>query len=112
MAVGPRFAGSANEQAFTALYSMVKKILKLLSKPVLVEQAGKSSVENCLSVVVLSLAMVMSGTGNLEVLRLCRYLRSRVGVQYNYVLYGSHMAISMSLGLLFLGGGRYTLSTR
>ena len=54
----------------------------------------------------------MAGTGNLEVLRLCRYLRARVGPMYGcYVLYGSHMAVSMSLGLLFLGGGRYvTLS--
>lgn len=54
---------------------------------------------------------VMAGTGDLEVLRLCRHLRSRVGVGYGYVLYGSHMAISMALGLLFMGGGRYTLSS-
>lgn len=53
---------------------------------------------------------VMAGTGNLEVLRLCRHLRSRVGVTYAYVLYGSHMAISMSLGLLFMGGGRWVLA--
>ena len=37
---------------------MIKKILKLLTKPVLMEQAGKSNVENCLAVVVLSVAMV------------------------------------------------------
>ena len=48
----------------------------------------------------------MSGTGDLEVLRLCRHLRTRVGPQYNYVLYGSHMAVNMALGLLFMGGGR------
>jgi len=30
-----------------------------------------------------------------------------VGPQYNsYVMYGSHMAISMAVGLLFLGGGK------
>merc|ERR1712018_64345 len=28
------------------------------------------------------------------------------------VTYGSHMALHMSLGLLFLGGGRFTLNTR
>lgn len=51
----------------------------------------------------------MAGTGNLEVLRICRHLRSRVGPPYNlYVMYGSHMAISISVGLLFLGGCRYT----
>ena len=49
----------------------------------------------------------MAGTGNLQVLRLCRYLRSRVGPSYSYILYGSHMAVSMAIGLLFLGGGRW-----
>ena len=50
---------------------------------------------------------VMAGTGNLEVLRMCRMFRSRVGPPYSlYVMYGSHMAVSMALGLLFLGGGK------
>ena len=49
---------------------------------------------------------VMAGTGNLDVLRLCRHLRSRVGASYSYVLYGSHLAVSMATGLLFMGGGR------
>lgn len=54
----------------------------------------------------------MAGTGELEVLRICRYLRSRVGQATNSVVtYGSHLATHMALGLLFLGGGRYTLST-
>jgi len=55
--------------------------------------------------------MVMAGSGDLQVLRLCRYLRSRVGPNYTHVLYGSQMAISMALSLLFIGGGRYTLKT-
>lgn len=50
----------------------------------------------------------MAGTGSLEVLRLCRMFRARIGPPYNaYVMYGSHMAISMAVGLLFLGGGKY-----
>ena len=49
----------------------------------------------------------MAGSGNLEVLRLCRMLRSRIGPPHNiFVTYGSHMAISMAVGLLFIGGGR------
>ena len=42
----------------------------------------------------------------------CRYLRSRVGPKHSTVTYGSHVALHLSLGLLFLGGGRLTLSTR
>ncbi len=55
--------------------------------------------------------MVMAGSGDLEVLRICRYLRSRVGPNVTHVLYGSHMAVNMALGLLFMAGGRYTLKT-
>ena len=47
----------------------------------------------------------MSGSGNLEVMRLVKKLRVRITTPE--VTYGSHMAIHMSLGLLFLGGGRY-----
>ncbi|ELT93542.1 hypothetical protein CAPTEDRAFT_175155 [Capitella teleta] len=109
--LGLKFAGSANQDAFQCLHAKVKFLLAILPKPYLVEQAGKSTIENCLCVVVLCLALVMAGTGNLQVMRLCRHLRSRVGQSHSHVLYGSHMAISMALALLFLGGGRYSLSS-
>jgi len=48
----------------------------------------------------------MAGTGDLNVLRLCRYLRTRIGSPFGFVSYGSHMAIAMAIGLLFLGGGK------
>ena len=53
----------------------------------------------------------MAGSGDLEVLRICRFLRSRVGPNLSHVLYGSQVAINMALALLFMGGGRYTLKT-
>jgi len=53
----------------------------------------------------------MAGSGDLEVTRLIRYLGSRVGPRFATVTYGSHMALHMGLGLLYLGGGRYNLST-
>lgn len=37
-------------------------------------------------------------------------LRNRLGSSNSHVTYGSHMAIHMALGFLFLGAGRYTLS--
>lgn len=55
--------------------------------------------------------MVMAGSGDLEVMRICRYLRSRVGPSFAHVTYGSQMAINMSMALLFMGGGRYSLKT-
>lgn len=56
------------------------------------------------------LKQVMAGTGDLGVLRLCRHLGGRTGSN-PAVTYGSHLAVHMSLGLLFLGGGLATLST-
>lgn len=75
------------------------------------EWAGKATLEACLNVLVLSLSLVMAGTGDLQVLRLCRHLRMRTGSFSNVVTYGSHMATHMALGFLFLGGGRLTLGT-
>ena len=69
--------------------------------------------EQTICIMVMSLSLVMAGTGDLDVIRLVRFLRSRVGpARHSTVTYGSHMALHMSLGLLFLGGGRYTLNTR
>ncbi|XP_069677644.1 anaphase-promoting complex subunit 1 isoform X2 [Periplaneta americana] len=110
MALGLRFAGSANNEAFKTLFKYAKTFTSLTGKSI-AELAGKSTIETCLSVILLSLAMVMAGTGELEVLRMCRYLRSRVGPTNSVVTYGSHLATHMALGLLFLGSGRYTLGT-
>lgn len=44
----------------------------------------------------------MSGSGDLHVMRVIRQLHVCVGE----LSYGSHMAVHMALGLLFLGGGR------
>ncbi|XP_068728740.1 anaphase-promoting complex subunit 1-like [Montipora capricornis] len=107
MAMGLRFAGSANHQAFNCLMYYTKYCQDLL-KSTAVEQPGKPTVEACLDTILLSLAMVMAGTGNLDVLRIARHLRKRHSPD---VSYGSHMAVHMAIGLLFLGGGRFTLGT-
>jgi anaphase-promoting complex subunit 1 len=60
--------------------------------------------ETCLNVAVLSLGLVMAGTGDLAALRVLRALHARV-VE---VTYGCHMAVSMAIGYLFLGGGTCT----
>ena len=85
--------------------------LLAISKRSVAELAGKATVEQTLCVLVLSLGIVMAGSGDLEVIRLVRFLRSRVGPKNSTVTYGSHMAMHLALGMLFLGGGRYTLST-
>ncbi|XP_030051793.1 anaphase-promoting complex subunit 1 [Microcaecilia unicolor] len=107
LALGFRFAGSANLAAFSCLCKYAKDFIECLSAPV-ATITGHYNLETCLSVVLLSLAMVMSGSGNLKVLQLCRFMHKKTGGEMNY---GFHLAHHMALGLLFLGGGRYTLST-
>lgn len=51
----------------------------------------------------------MAGTGELNVLRRLRVLHGFTSTRQDS--YGFHMATHMSLGLLFLGKGRYTLGT-
>lgn len=48
----------------------------------------------------------MAGTGEINCLRRLRYA---FGMYNQPIRYGTHISTHMSLGLLFLGGGRYTL---
>nr|XP_022911717.1 anaphase-promoting complex subunit 1 [Onthophagus taurus] len=108
-ALGLKHAGSANEQVFQVLLHYCHLFTSLLGKS-LAELAGKPCIECCLNLVLLSTSMVMAGTGNIEIMRIIRHLRRRVGTAASAVVtYGSHLATHMALGLLFLGGGRYTL---
>uniref|UniRef100_A0A0C9RW07 ANAPC1 protein n=1 Tax=Fopius arisanus TaxID=64838 RepID=A0A0C9RW07_9HYME len=109
MALGLKYAGSANDNAFKILLNYAKMFTALSHKSI-GELAGKSTIETCLNVTLLSASVVMAGTGNLDVMRICRQIRTRVGPASSVVTYGSHLATHMALGLLFLGGGRYTLS--
>ena len=109
LALGLKFAGSANREAFKAVMGYTKMFLQLPNSPH-AEYAGRSTIESCLNVLVISLSLIMAGTGDLEVMKICRYLRARTS-QVNVVLYGSHMATHMALGFLFLGGCRYSMST-
>uniref|UniRef100_A0A3B4V8D4 Anaphase promoting complex subunit 1 n=1 Tax=Seriola dumerili TaxID=41447 RepID=A0A3B4V8D4_SERDU len=108
MALGLRFAGSANSDAFDCLYEFARTFMKIMSFTGTAAVTGYYNLQTGLSMILLAMSMVMSGTGNLKVLQLCRFFHKRTGGEMNY---GFHMAHHMALGLLFLGGGRYTLST-
>lgn len=56
------------------------------------------------SLLALCASVVMAGSGDLEVFRRLRVIYGRIN---NNVHYGSHMAVNMALGILFLGGSQY-----
>lgn len=110
LALGLRFAGSANSDAFDCLHEFARTFMKYIMtfSGTSAVQTGFYNLQTGLSMILLAMSMVMAGTGNLKVLQLCRFFHKRTGGEMNY---GFHMAHHMALGLLFLGGGRYSLST-
>lgn len=109
-ALGLRFAGSGNHEARDILIAHLDQFIRICRLPAL-NYDGKlaqNSVRNCQDVVALSAAIVVAGTGDLVVFRRLRSLHGRVDGDTPY---GSHMAAHMGIGLLFLGGGTYTLGT-
>jgi anaphase-promoting complex subunit 1 len=54
------------------------------------------------------MAIIMAGTGDLDCLQRLRYAHGKCTLPSKF---GMHLANHMSLGMLFLGGGRYTLGT-
>uniref|UniRef100_A0A182QAH1 Uncharacterized protein n=1 Tax=Anopheles farauti TaxID=69004 RepID=A0A182QAH1_9DIPT len=117
LAIGLRYAGTADESAVDTIESYLQIFLEQTkhlgqtpppSATSLPRLVGYQALENCTLMALLALSLVLAGTGSLSVLRYIRMLRARTRAPY--VTYGSHMAVHMALGFLYLGGGRYTLS--
>ncbi|XP_037936242.1 anaphase-promoting complex subunit 1 [Teleopsis dalmanni] len=107
--IGIKYAGTENQEAFKTLRMAIKMFLGFPGKYI-GEFAGRTTIETSLMLILVSISLVFAGSGDLEILRIIRYLRSRIGPQHSQVTYGSHLAIHMSLGLLFLGAGRFTIA--
>eukprot|EP00980_Cylindrotheca_fusiformis_P031132 scaffold25862_cov152-Cylindrotheca_fusiformis.AAC.3 len=108
-AIGLRFAGTGNKEAAAAIFDRVMELRELRdgNDPVACALRPPAPVlEMCLGCAAISLAMVLAGSGDLEVLRLLKVLRWR---HDDEIRYGSHLAYGTAIGLLFLGGGTCTL---
>ncbi|KRH14935.1 hypothetical protein GLYMA_14G058400v4 [Glycine max] len=120
ISLGMVFAGTRNENAQELLYEFVIYFLNEM-KPVsptcgkvfpkgLSRYIDRGTLETCLHLIVLSLSVVMAGSGHLQTFRLLRFLRSR-NCADGQSSYGIQMAVSLATGFLFLGGGMRTFST-
>jgi anaphase-promoting complex subunit 1 len=109
LALGLRFAGSGHAGAAAVLRRHAALFADLKRRVPAV--ADKHALETCLCCTALALGAVLAGSGNLGALRLLRRLRSRLDPSgAAAITYGSHMAVSMAIGFLFLGGGARTFS--
>lgn len=107
--IGLRFAGTGDKRAASAISSRLMELKSMREGNSLASAALKPDhpvLEMCLGCVAISLAMVMAGTGDLDTLCLLRMLRWRCD---DDIRYGNHMAYGAAIGLLFLGGGSFTL---
>nr|XP_043632201.1 anaphase-promoting complex subunit 1 [Erigeron canadensis] len=120
ISLGLRFAGTKDGSAQDLLYSYAVAFLneikplsvkKMHGFPRLLSQyVDRSTLETCLHLIVLSLSVVMAGTGHLPTFRLLKFMRCRNSAD-GHINYGTQMAVSLSIGFLFLGGGTRTFST-
>ncbi|KAK9367531.1 hypothetical protein V1509DRAFT_626233 [Lipomyces kononenkoae] len=109
-AIGIRYAGRADPEAKATLLYYLDQYIRLCSLPAGThdQRMTKATARTCQNVLSLSCAVVMAGTGDLDVLRRLRRLH---GTVESSVPYGSHLATHLALGMLFLGGGEYSLDT-
>ncbi|WVQ68082.1 uncharacterized protein L199_006288 [Kwoniella botswanensis] len=107
-AIGMKYAGTATEMAHTNLMTFFGVLSKAATGSSMTYEGRirRTAARQGLNIVTLALAIVMSGTGELSVLRRLRVSHGQEGAG---VTYGSHMAMHMALGMLFLGRGHYTL---
>jgi anaphase-promoting complex subunit 1 len=112
LALGLRYAGTAHAGAAATLRRHAALFADLKRRaPGLPGGVDKHTLETCVCCAALALGAVLAGTGNLAALRLLRRLRSRLDAHGGAAItYGSHMAVSMAIGFLFLGGGARTFS--
>eukprot|EP00871_Galdieria_phlegrea_P003648 jgi/Galph1/4284/GphlegSOOS_G2887.1 len=97
VSIALRYAGTHDRDA----YALVKKVFICLRKLI------PLSIFMYLNVLLMALAVILAGSGNLEVFRIIRsFQRSlRHKADNTCSKYGSWMATSMAIGFLFLGGG-------
>ncbi|VEU20935.1 DEKNAAC101822 [Brettanomyces naardenensis] len=110
LSVAIRFASTSNLVAKQTLLDYLDKLMLICSlEPVNYdERIALIGARNVRDVVLLGLSIIMSGTGDLEIMRRLRYLQ---GATDKYTNYGNYMAVNTGLGFLFLGGGQQAFKT-
>lgn len=102
LALGLQFAGTGDVRARELL---LRQLTYAPEPPTSYEaRLVRVAMTTLHDVVHLALGCVMAGTGDVDTLRVLRAAHGALDVPY-----GSHIATHMALGLLFLGGGRFSV---
>jgi anaphase-promoting complex subunit 1 len=90
---------------FSPYYYPFTQIPLLVNIASLDKKLTRAITMSCIDVLCIAGAIVAAGTGHAELLGRLRYLRSRTSTD---VTFGNHLAYHMAMGILFMGGGRYS----
>ncbi|KAI0270748.1 hypothetical protein BC834DRAFT_967470 [Gloeopeniophorella convolvens] len=109
-AIALKYSGTAREEPYLLLINYYDSFSRLAytNGPAYDHKIKRHAIRDGLNLISISLNIVMAGTGEINCLRRLRY---SYGMYNQAMRYGTHMATHMSLGLLFLGGGRFTLGS-
>ena len=108
MALGIKYAGTASEVALTTILRF-HGILQRSAASGDASYEGRirrRAARQGLDAIIIAICSVMSGTGETGILRRIRVAHGQEGAG---ITYGTHMALHLALGLLFMGKGHYTL---
>lgn len=114
LALGLRYAGTADEQAsqlIESIFDVFFSIRKGMRGNAKLNVRGLHShlLHSSLCISALAWSMVLAGTGDERALVKIRFV-SKLYMGDPGFSYGNHMGVHMAMGFLFLGGGRRTLS--
>jgi anaphase-promoting complex subunit 1 len=124
-ALGLKYAGTARQEAYLIIIAYFDMFSRLVYSNSSSFRSGqtfthpsidltfdhkikRSAIREGLNMISISLSMVMAGTGEISCFRRLRY---SYGMFQQNFRYGIHLATHLSIGLLFLGTGRFTLGT-
>uniref|UniRef100_A0A7N0U9Q1 Anaphase-promoting complex subunit 1 n=1 Tax=Kalanchoe fedtschenkoi TaxID=63787 RepID=A0A7N0U9Q1_KALFE len=120
ISLGLRYAGTRDDNAQELLYehaiyflNEIKTVSAFKGTDLpkgLCHYVDRGTLEMSLHLTVLSLSVIMAGSGHLRTLKLLKFLRGRNAAD-GHSNYGTQMAVSLATGFLFLGGGMRTFST-
>ncbi|TFK69815.1 hypothetical protein BDN72DRAFT_839974 [Pluteus cervinus] len=114
--IGLKYAGTARQEAYAVTIRYFDLFTRLVysNGPAYDHKIKRSAVRDGLNLISISLSMIMAGTGEITCFRRLRYaygMYQQAMHHHNTIKYGIHVATHLSIGLLFLGGGKFTLGT-
>lgn len=116
MALGIKYAGTGDQKVRQVILGEIKQLQEMkvigaefINDPFYKNYLLQYNQHKLLSVHLLSLSLVMSGTCDLDCINLCKSAQKKVALSATGA-YGFNMAVNMALGFLSLGLGAYTFS--